>query len=113
MAKVVKAGVDFQLLDNGTVKFTATPVDSVGNATSLPAGTAPLVWVSDQGALALSADPGDGSGFALSQIGTPSALATGINVSCSTSVNGSTISGAAVPVDIIAGGPTGFSVAEQ
>ncbi len=113
MSKTKGATIDFQLLDNGTVKFTATPVDSVGNSTTLPAGTSPLTWVSDQPALTLSADPSDTSGFALSQIGTPTALATGVNVSCSTTLGGSLITGSATPVDIVAGPASGFAVAEQ
>lgn len=107
-----KAGVDFVVLDNGTVKFTATPVDSVGNPTTLPAGTPPLTWVSDNAAITLAADPADTSGFALSQIGTPTALATGVNVTCSTTVASGTISGAAAPVDVVAGPAGGFTVAE-
>lgn len=110
-----KATVDFQVLDNGTVKFTATPVDSVGNPATLPAGTPPLTWSADQAALTLAADPADTSGFALSQIGTPTALATGVNVSCSTTLAGASASivGAATPVDIVAGPAGGFAVAEQ
>jgi len=113
MAGTAKAGVDFELLDNGTVRFTAQPVDAVGNNTVLPVGTSPLTWVSDNTALTLAADPGDTSGFNLSQIGTPTALATGVNVTCSTTVDGTTISGTAQPVDIIAGGPVGFTVTES
>jgi hypothetical protein len=110
-----KATVDFQILDNGTVRFTATPVDSVGNTATLAAGTPPLVWVSDQPALTLAADPSDTSGFALSQIGTPTTLATGVNVTCSTTLAGGSgpISGAATPVDVVAGPAGGFTVAEQ
>lgn len=114
--KISKASVDFQVLDNGTVRFTASPVDGVGNAATLPAGTPALTWVSDQPALVLSADPNDTSGFALSQIGTPAGtLATGINVSCSTSLDGgaTSITGAATPVDVIAGPAGSFAVAEQ
>jgi hypothetical protein len=114
MAKAAKAKVDFQLLDNGTVKFTASPVDSVNNATTLPAGTPALAWVSDNAAITLAADPADTSGFALSQIGTPTALATGVNVTCSTTLAGGAapITGAADPVDVIAGPAGGFAVSE-
>lgn len=116
MPKVSKATVDFQVLDNGTVKFTASPVDAVNNTATLPAGTPALAWVSDNAALTLSADPSDTSGFALSQIGTPSGtLATGVNVTCSTSLDGgaTSITGAATPVDVVAGPAGGFAVAEQ
>src|ERR1019366_2592587 len=37
--KVMKATLDFQLLDNGTATATLTPIDTAGLATSLPAGT--------------------------------------------------------------------------
>src|ERR1039458_7027487 len=90
MAKATKATVDFQLLDNGPVKFTANPADSLNNPTTLAAGTTPLAWTSDNAALTLAADPADTSGFALSQIGTPTALATGVNVACSTTLAGGT-----------------------
>lgn len=110
----VKATVDFQLQDNGTVKFTAKPVDAKGFAATLPAGTPPLSWVSSDPALVLSADPDDNSGFALSQIGTPAGLATGVVVTGSTTLPGAVepISGSANPVDIIAGPVSGFAVTE-
>ena|SRR5271157_5614230 len=115
MVDTKKATVDFVLLDNGTVKFTASPVDAKGFATTLKAGTPPLSWVSDNAALTLAADPADTSGFALSQIGTPTALAVGVNVTCSTTQPGDPgpISGSATPVDIVAGPAGGFAVAEQ
>lgn len=115
MSPVKAATVDFQIQDDGTVKFTATPVDHLGNATTLKSGTPPLAWVSDNPALTLAADPNDQSGFALSQIGTPTTLATGVNVSCSTTQPGDAapISGAATPLDIVAGSATALTVAEQ
>jgi hypothetical protein len=115
--KAVKATVDFQLLDNGTVKFTISPVDSVGNATTLPAGTPPLTAVvSDPTKLTVAADPADTSGFGLSQIGTPTGqLATGITVNFSTTLPGATapIAADSDAIDVVAGGPTGFKVTES
>ena len=104
MAKAVKAAVDFQLLDNGTVKFTFTPVDSVGNKTTLPAGTPALSYSSSDPALTVAPDPADASGFGLSAIGTPNALATGVIVTGSTTLPGASapISGQAVSQCLVA-----------
>lgn len=123
MPKAVRATVDFQLLDNGTVRFTITPVDTVGNAASLPAGTPPLsaTVVDATGApstlLSVAIDTAnDTTGFGLVQIGTPSgALATGLVVTFSTTLPGATAptSATANAIDVISGGPSGFQVAES
>ena len=108
--------VDFRINDNGTVTYTAVPIDAASNQTTLPAGTPPLEWVaSDPASLTLAADPADTSGFNLSQIGTGIKVATGVVTTCSTTLAGATapISGSAAPLDIEAGGPVGFSVTEQ
>jgi hypothetical protein len=110
-----RATLDFVLLDNGTVQFTFTPLDSVGNPTTLPAGTPALTYTSSDPALTVAVSPSDTSGFGLVAIGTPTGLATSIVVTGSTTLAGATspISGSANPVDIVAGGPTGFSVTES
>lgn len=123
MAKAVKATVDLEIVDNGKgVRYTLTPVDSLGNPVNLPAGTPPVTGVvtDNTGAastlLALSVDPADTSGFGLIQIGTPSgALGTGIVATFSTTLPGATspISQAADPVDVIAGPAGGFLVQES
>jgi hypothetical protein len=115
MSKVKTAAVDLQILENGTVQFTFTPVDASGNPTTLPAGTPPLTYVSSSPALTLAPSPADTSGFGLIAIGTGIAVATGVVVTGQTTLAGATapISGSAAPVDIVAGGPVGFTVAEQ
>lgn len=114
--KIVKATVDTQLLDDGTALLTASAVDGAGLSVPLPAGTPPPVFTSDNPALVVdqSADP---SGLtAVVKPATPAAAATGINVSVATTLpNGTAISGAANPIDIV-GDPnnvTGFAVATQ
>lgn len=111
--KAVKAGVDFVIQDNGTVKYTLTPVDAMGNATTLAAGTPAVTATSSDPALTLAADPAETSGFSLSWIGTPSALATGVVASfTATQPDGSVVAGSGDPVDIVAGPAGGFTVTE-
>ena len=111
--KAVKAGVDFVIQDNGTVKYTLTPVDAMGNATTLAAGTPAVTATSSDPALTLAADPAETSGFSLSWIGTPSALATGVVASFTTTQpDGSVVAGSGDPVDIVAGPAGGFTVTE-
>jgi hypothetical protein len=131
------AGVDVQILPNGTALFTAKPVvtdpatgqpavDANGNyidpATGgpvvMPAGTPPLTWLASDPDLTMSADPNDTSGFALTQIGTAgTSTVADIVVTCETTLPGaaSPISGQAPPVDIgpapvTPSNPTGFAV---
>jgi hypothetical protein len=118
MASTRKATVDLQILENGTVKYTATPVDANQQPTTLPSGTPPLTWASSDPDLVLTSDPADTSGFNLSQIGTAgTTAAAGIVATCSTTLPGasSPITGAAAPVDVVPappGSPVGFVVAE-
>lgn len=127
-ARVKLAGVDLQILENGTVKYTATPTvggsttdPATGNPVIMPPGTPPLTWTSSDPALTLASDPSDTSGFNLSQIGTAGATpTTGIVVTCQTTLAGAAapITGEAAPVDIIPvpvtpSNPTGFAVAES
>lgn len=113
--RVKTAGVDFEILDNGTVKYTFTPVDAIGQPTTLPPGTPPLTYSSSSPAMTVAADPSDTSGFGLLAIGTGVAVATGVVVTGQTTLPGAAapIIGTADPVDILAGGPVGFTVAEQ
>jgi len=116
---MLKAGVDLQILENGTVKYTATPVDAKGQPTTLPVGTPPLTWVASDPDLTLASDPADTSGFNLSQIGTAGNVAvTGIVVTCSTTLPGATapITAAAAAIDIVPAPPgaaVGFVVTES
>lgn len=116
MAKVRKATVDFQLLDNGTATLTATPVDSVGIPTTLPAGSGAGVWTSSNPGLVVTVNPNDASGLTATVApAQPPALLTG--AVCTISVllpdGVTTITGNSDPIDIIAGGATGFTVVEQ
>jgi len=105
--------VDFQILENGTAVFTATPVDANGNTVTLPPGTPSLTFTDAAGVFKFSVDPAD-TGFGLIQDGVGTAITTGDQVSCST-----TLPGAAAPIvgnvsqllDVVAGGPVGFTVA--
>jgi hypothetical protein len=117
MAKV-KATVALQITPGGqTVEFVATPVDAAGNPDALPAGTPALTYTSSDPAMTVAVDPADTSGFGLSFIGTPTGTpATGIVVSCSTTLsNGTVISASADPLDVVAAPnlPTGFTIVES
>lgn len=116
MAKVKDAAVDFQLLDNGTAKAVATPQDSVGVATTLPAGTSTPTWASSDPGVVVAPDPSDASGLtAIVSPATPPVLVTGAVISVSATLpDGTTvITGSGDPIDVIAGGPTGFKVVES
>ena len=110
MAKTLKATVDFQLFDNGQATATLTPIDAVGNATTLPDGTAPPSWTSSDPAVVVSA-AADG----LSAILTPSGtLATGVVITATTTLaSGAVITGSGAPIDVVASGPTSFAIQEQ
>jgi hypothetical protein len=118
--KALKATVDLQILENGQVRYTLTPVDANGNPTALPAGTPPVSAVSSDPDLSLAIDTAnDTTGLGLVWLGTAGKLAaTGIVVTFSTTLPGasSPISTAADPVDVVPaplGSPTGFVVAES
>lgn len=109
MAKAVKAGVDFQLQDNGTATATLTPVDAAGNPTTMPVGASVPSWTSSSTAVSVS-PAADGMTATL----TPTALATGVVISASSTLSdGTSISGSGNPIDVVAGPATGFQIQEQ
>ena len=122
MAKPKAHMVSLEILENGTVRYSAQPVDANGNATSLPAGSPPATWASSDPDLTLAPDPSDTSGFNLLQIGTAgTAPATGVVATITDTITNpadgsvSTITGAADPVNIVPappGFPTAFVVTE-
>lgn len=110
MGNVVKAALDFQLLDNGSATATLTPVDAVGNAASLPAGASVPAWTSSDPAVAVSAAP-DGMSATLTPSG---ALATGVIISASSTLaDGTVIKGDGTPIDVVAGPAASFKIVEQ
>ena len=115
MSKVMKAGVDFQLLDNGTALATATPQDGAGLATSLPSGTAAPTWTSSDPGVVVTPVATDPSGLtATVSPATPPVLVTGAVITVNaTLASGTAITGSGTPIDVISGGPTGFQVVEQ
>jgi hypothetical protein len=116
MGKPVKQTVSHDILDNGTVRFTLTPKDSVGNLATMPAGSPPFAGTpSDPTLITVAVDPTDPSGFGLVQIGTPlGPLGTGFTVVfSSTLASGTVVSGTSDPLNIVAGGPTGVTVSES
>ena len=114
--KAAKATVDFQLLDNGTAKAVATPVDAAGLTTTLPAGSGTPAWSSsDTTTVVATPDPTDPSGLTATVTpATPPKLGTGIVVSVTATLpDGTSITGSGDPIDVVSGGPTGFSIAES
>ena len=107
--KVMKATLDFQLLDNGTATATLTPIDAAGLATTLPAGTPIPVWVSSDPSVVVTA-AADGMSATVAPA-TPPVAKTGVTISVSTTLaSGTSISGSDV-VDVVAGTATGFAIA--
>lgn len=112
LAKFGKLKVTF--LDNGTAKAVATPTDSVGIDTTLPAGSSAPAWTSSDPGAVVTPDPADTSGLsAIITPATPPVLVASFTVSVdSTLPDGTThVSGTSESNSIIAGGPTGFKVA--
>ncbi len=109
-AKAKALGVDFQLLDNGTMKATLTVLDAAGLATTWPTGQ-PIVWtVSDPGVVAT---PADGLSAILAPA-SPPVLVTGvIPTATGTLADGTVITVNGDPIDVIAGGAAGFQMAES
>lgn len=110
-----KATIDFQILPNGTVKYTSSPVDPAGLVVALPAGTSvPAGFSSDPSTISVAPDPTDSTG--LTFIGTGLKAGTGIVFTISATLpNGTVITGSAVPVDVEPAPdlPSGFTIAEQ
>lgn len=109
MPAKANATIDFQLFDNGSAVASLTPEDSLQMDTTLPAGTSVPAWVPSDPGIVVS-----GSADGLSAIVTPAAppvLVTGATVSVSATLpDGTVISGTSDPIDVVAGGPTGFKV---
>jgi len=109
---------DFQLLDNGTATATISFVDSVGEPTAPVAGATVATNVT-------SSDPGivvalDSTGLVItvspaSPLPTP--LPTGVTITATptiTNPDGSTLgpfTAVSQPIDLVAGGPAGASIA--
>jgi len=108
----LKAIVDFRMLDNGSATATLTPVDVAGLPTTLPDGTPPPSWASRDPAVVVT-PAADGMSATLAPA-TPPVLATGVIITASTTLpDGTAISGSGNPIDVVAGGPTGFQITEQ
>lgn len=111
-AKAVKAGANFQELDNGTAAGTLNPTDAAGLATVFPAGTT-STWVpSDPSVLTVTVNP-DGLSAVITPTQPPK-LATGVTILVTVTLpGGQTIAETSDGIDVIAGGPTGFTVSLQ
>jgi hypothetical protein len=107
--KAVKATVAFNLQDNGTATATASPIDSVNNATTLPAGVVPVATSSDPAVTVdQSADP---SGLTAKL--TPSgALATGVVITFNATMPDSTVISGSGTVNVVAGPASSLAIAE-
>jgi len=111
--------VDFSLLDNGTATGTISFVDAVGEPTSPAAGATVSTT-------ATSSDPGvtvsvDATGLVLAIAPAnplPNPLPTGVVITAAitiTNTDGTVLNFTATstPIDVIAGGPAGASIALQ
>jgi hypothetical protein len=109
MAKKLKAGVDFQLFDNGSAVATLTPLDAVGIETTLPAGTPTPAWTSSDPGVVVSAST-DGLS-AIVTPATPPVLVQGATITATaTLLDGTVITGTSEAIDVVPGGPVGFQV---
>jgi len=111
---VKKARLKVVLLDNGTARATATPIDAVGIATTLPSGTSTPVWTSSDPGAVVTPDAADTTGLsAIITPATPPVLVASFTVTCDAVLpDGSThITGTSDTNSIVAGGPAGFQVA--
>jgi hypothetical protein len=116
--KVKTSGVDFQLLDSGKALATVGFVDAAGLPTTPQSGASiATVWTSsDPGAVVVGRT--DGLNADVSPA-VPPVLVTGAVISASTTItnpDGTTIGPLAAsgnPIDVVAGGPAGMSIAES
>lgn len=109
MKQAVKAGLDFDLQDNGQAIATLTVVDAAGLATTLPDGVTPSWASSDPGVVVTPA--ADGLTATVSPA-TPPVLVTGAVITVSATLPDSTvITGTSQGIDVVAGGAAGFTIA--
>jgi hypothetical protein len=115
MAKAARGKLKLNILDNGTATATLGLLDAAGLSTSLPAGsTIAVTWVVS--ATSIVATPSADQMSAALAPSSPPALASGVTVSASgviTNTDGTTITIPSVSseaLNIIAGGPAGFSI---
>jgi hypothetical protein len=115
--KVKTSGVDFTLLDSGKALATIIFVDAAGLPTTPQTGAMiATVWTSSDPSVVVVGRT-DGLNADVSPA-TPPVLVTGAVVSASTTIinpDGTTIGPLAAsgnPIDVIAGGPAGMSIAE-
>lgn len=100
------------LVDNGTAKYVATPVDAAGDQVDIPAGSAIPSWASsDDTTIQVTPDTTDASG--LTAVGKPLKLGTGVVATITMTTTNATVSGSSDPLNVIAGPPTGFVVGEH
>lgn len=109
-AKVAKASVEFNIQDDGTAVATATPLDKVGNKTTLPDGST-CVATSSDAAIAVD-QSGDPSGLTAKL--TPSgALATGVVITFTATLPDTTvITGVSGPINVVAGPANSLAIEE-
>jgi hypothetical protein len=109
--------MDFQILDNGSATAALNLVDAAGLPTTLPTGATLSVppWVSSDPGLV--ATPSANGLTAVISPATPPKLLTGATITAGpatiTNADGSTVTLPAVtsgPIDVIAGGPVGFTL---
>lgn len=110
-AKVAKASVEFNIQDDGTAVATATPLDKVGNKTTLPDGST-CVATSSDAAIAVD-QSGDPSGLTAKL--TPSgALATGVVITFTATLPDTTvITGVSGPINVVAGPANSLAIEEE
>lgn len=111
LAKFGKMKLD--ILDNGTAKAVASPVDSVNIPTTLPTGTSTPVWTASDPGVVIAPDPSDPTGLtALISPATPPVLVNAFTVTVDAVLpDGSThITQTSSPNNVVAGGPTGFQI---
>lgn len=113
MARAKFGKMKITVLDNGTAKAVASPVDSVGIGTTLPDGSSVPAWTASDPGVVISPDASDPTGLtAIFGPASPPALVDAFTVSVdSTLPDGTThVTGTSESNSIVAGGPTGFTV---
>ncbi len=115
----MKVGLDFTFLDSGQATGALSLIDSMGLKAQLPAGSTlsvPTWTCSDPGIVVTPAADGLTANL---KPATPPVLVTGAVITVSgatmTNADGTTVALAAPPpsqpIDVVAGGPAGFSLA--
>lgn len=110
----VKTATDYGLLDNGDDTVTLVAVDAAGNPAAFDPSVGTLATVSSDPSI-VTVDPPVGLTYAMHAVGKLSVPGTPVNITSTFTFTAGTPAPVTVvdPVDVTAGGPSGFQIIHQ